>query len=158
MLQGICVNPLNTEVLNKGERYFLFPNGPHHYYVSRFPNPGAHRGCFLAESFELIDNEIELHKDKLYKAQLVYREPGYKDVELTEYFLKVRTTHADFYRDQQLTRMRACFPLEWFTDFEEVDPEEAEMITEELMDIDLEEIPMEPEPTEFEQLSLFEGM
>ncbi|WP_078379137.1 hypothetical protein [Sutcliffiella halmapala] len=155
MLQGICVNPVNTEVINKGEKYFLFPNGPDHYYVSKFPNPGAHRGCFLAESFEVIDNEVELHKDKLYRAKLIYRGTGYSQVEFKHYYLKLNVTLCFFYDDVECTSFRGSFPQKWFTDIVEVDSEADNEAVEELTSIDLEEIPIEPESTEFEQLSLF---
>lgn len=154
MLQGVCVKADSSELLKSGERYFLFPNGPEHYYVSSFPNQDAHRGCYHAERFEIVTNQ-ELHKEKLYKAQLVYREQGYKGVELGEYFLKVKGTHANFYKDSELSRLRGCFPLGWFSNFEEVplndSPEEVVSIEE----VELEEIYAEPEPTEYEQLSLF---
>ncbi|MBO1515028.1 hypothetical protein [Metabacillus bambusae] len=123
MLQGICVDTENTVVLQKGESYYLFPNGPDHYYVSRFPNEGAHTGCFQVKHFELIDEEEKampgIDRDKVYFAQM-YCKVGYPSFELKEYYIKPRKTHCNLYEDQALTRFKGCFPLEWFTDFEEI--------------------------------------
>ena len=154
MLQGVCVNTENTTVLTKGEKYFLFPNGPEQYYVASFPNKGAHRGCYHAERFEVVANQ-ELHKEKLYKAHLVYRERGYKGVKLGEYFLKVKGTHANFYMDPELNRLRGCFPIDWFSSLEEVILDDSPDEVLSIESVDFEGMLVEPEPTEFEQLSLF---
>lgn len=130
MLKGLCINKGNTTVLTVGKQYFLFPNGEHHYYVSMFPNQRAHKGCFESSLFQLIsDNDqqgkeialsMNLDKDKLYRARLIWKREGYNSIELKEYFLVPHKTHADFYDDQALKVCRGCFPLHWFTDFLEV--------------------------------------
>jgi DNA polymerase len=53
-MQGICTKPPDSMVLQKGETYYLFPNGPDHVYVSKFPNQDAHMGCFELKHFEVI--------------------------------------------------------------------------------------------------------
>lgn len=57
MLQGICVDPAATTVLEKDRKYFLFPAGANHYYVSRFPNAGSHCGCFRKSLFQIVQDE-----------------------------------------------------------------------------------------------------
>lgn len=118
----------NTVVLTEGERYFLFPNGPDHYYVSRLPNENAHTGCFEAKHFQLVDeNELimpEIDHEKVYLAHM-YKKERYPGLELKEYFIKHQKTHCNTYHDRELTQFKGCFPLEWFTDFEEIEHETA---------------------------------
>lgn len=121
MLEGICIDTENTVVLTEGERYYLFPNGSEHYYVSKFPNKGAHTGCFQAKHFKLI-SKTELDREKVYIAYM-YRKEGYPGLELIEYYIKPKRTHCNIYYDKALTQFKGCFPLEWFTNFEEVEPE-----------------------------------
>ncbi|MGM0903086.1 MAG: hypothetical protein ACQEXB_18555 [Bacillota bacterium] len=167
MLQGICVDPGQTAVLTKGTSYYLFPNGANHYYVSKYPNPEAHKGCYSKEYFQLIEKEIwpdepekrdiQLEPDKVYKARLIWRKPGYKGTVLKEYFLKPKKTHAYFYLDEDLQKLCGCFPFHWFVGFEEVEPDkvvgdinldftEADLFLEETVHKEV----------VFEQLSLFD--
>lgn len=59
MLKGVCKDPGNSNVLVKGTTYYLFPAGTTHYYVSKFPNKNAHRGCFIKTLFDLISGYVE---------------------------------------------------------------------------------------------------
>lgn len=125
MLKGLCVNKGDSTVLVVGEPYFLFPNGEDHYYVSKFPNCGAHTGCFQSSLFQILTNDeqdssLSLNKNNVYRAKLIWRKEGYKNIELKEYYLVPHKTHADFYDEQALKVYRGCFPLHWFTDFIEV--------------------------------------
>lgn len=137
MLQGICVDTAATTVLEKGKTYFLFPCGPNHYYVSKFPNANAHTGCFRKSLFQIVQedewppeppvgNVPVLDSSKIYKAKLVWRTRGYRDTKLGTYYLRPNGTHAYFYRDRELKRHGGCFPLHWFADFREMGEEEAE--------------------------------
>ena len=123
MLQGTCIDTENTVVLTAGERYYLFPNGPDRYYVSRFPNVNAHTGCFEAKQFKLIDEEEplmpEIDREKVYLAHM-YRKERFHGLELKEYFIKPGKTHCNIYHDRSMTQFKGCFPLDWFTDFEEI--------------------------------------
>jgi hypothetical protein len=130
MLQGVCVDPGNTDVLKKGKTYFLFPNGNDYYYVSAFPNQNSHKGCFCGKYFQIVEREawsqepegrtIQLDSKKVYKAVLIWRKLGYKSVALKEYYIKPSKTHAGFYDDHQLLKLNGCFPLHWFCNFEEI--------------------------------------
>jgi hypothetical protein len=170
MLKGVCIDPGQTALLEKGKSYFLFPNGTMHYYVSKFPNRNAHKGCFQSKYFQLIENEawpqepellsIILDPEKLYKAKLIWRKPGYKSTELKEYYILPKTTHGYFYKDSKLKECCGCFPLYWFADFIEVDLEESEP---EIVDFDIEtkeNIPFfienEQKIANYVQLSLFD--
>ncbi|XQY90666.1 hypothetical protein ACNRWW_14160 [Metabacillus sp. HB246100] len=120
MLQGICINTENTVVLTEGESYYLFPNGTDHYYVSKFPNDGAHTGCFQTKHFHLVEKEKpNLDREKVYLAHM-YRKEGYPSLELKEYFINPSKTHCYIYHDSAMTQFVGCFPLDWFKDFEEV--------------------------------------
>lgn len=164
MLQGVCVDTGQTAVLTKGESYFLFPNGDKHYYVSRFPNQGAHKGCFQARYFQVVDEEEivmpEVDRNQVYIAHM-FRKKGYPKLELKEYFIEPRKTHCDIYHDHALTEFKGRFPLEWFTDFEEITPEiiksvsNVEEIVFESEENDLFSVKSEPESVHYEQLSLF---
>ncbi|MBT2661923.1 hypothetical protein [Bacillus sp. ISL-45] len=166
MLQGVCVETGQTTTLVEGMQYYLFPKGQKHYLVSKFPNENAHMGCYGSEYFQLVEKEIwpeeptvkdiSLDPERMYKARLIWRREGYKDAELKEYFLRPKMSHAYFYLDEQLERFCGCFPLHWFSDFEEI---EVEPINEE---IELEFTESDHFSTEcvlkevvFEQLSLF---
>jgi hypothetical protein len=167
MIQGICVDTSQTTVLEKGRKYFLFPNGPQHYYVSIFPNPHAHKGCFEASLFQIVKEEewpqepiakpIHLDKEKIYQASLVWREPGHRSVPLKKYFVRAKNTHGYFYEDLNLETCRGCFPLHWFSEFVEADQEVEEQLLQEEESFIGEEIVMMEEPIRFqyEQLSLF---
>lgn len=135
MLQGICVDPGSTDVLEKGRKYFLFPAGPNHYYVSKFPKENSHCGCFRKSLFQIVqedewppepsaDSIPALDSSKVYKARLVWRTRGYRDTKLGMYYLRPSGTHAYFYHDKELKRPGGCFPLHWFEDFREVDADE----------------------------------
>jgi hypothetical protein len=67
LLQGICVDTVATTVLEKGKKYFLFSNGPDHYYVSKLPKASAHQGCFHKSLFQIVQEKESLQKgDKVY--------------------------------------------------------------------------------------------
>jgi hypothetical protein len=167
LLQGICVDTGITTILKKGETYFLFSNGPDHYYVSKLPKASAHRGCFHKSLFQIVqedewppepvaDSIPVLDSSKVYKAKLVWRRPGYKHVALGTYYLKPSVTHAYFYKDQQLEKFVGCFPLHWFEGFKEITTDESE--TNEVV---LETETPERETKEekhgiFEQMSIFD--
>jgi hypothetical protein len=170
MLRGICTDLGQTAVLKLGKSYYLFPNGTKHYYVSNFPSRDAHKGCFQVKYFQIIEKdtrssepemrEFQLDHGKLYKAELIWRKPGYKTVELKEYFIRPLTTHGDFYHDINFSKLGGCFPLHWFTNFVEVQQGTA---VHEISDFDIK--PSEIEPIFFEiepktikyvQLSLFD--
>jgi hypothetical protein len=170
MLKGVCKDPGQTAVLEKGKVYFLFPNGRNHFYVSNFPNFRAHKGCFQSSYFQVIEKEqwpqepemksYCLDPEKVYIANLIWRKPGYKAVALKEYYIKPRTTHCDFYQDSNLTELGGCFPLHWFTDFVEAVIDESVI---EIPDFDIEfeendlfSVESEPKITKYEQLSFFD--
>jgi hypothetical protein len=170
MLHSVCVDPGQTVVLEKGKSYFLFPNGTMCYYVSNFPNPKAHKGCFQSKYFQIIEKvewphepevlSLSLDPEQLYKAKLVWRKPGYIATELKEYYVKPQTTHGHFYQDINLKGYGGCFPLHWFTDFEKVEIDEN--VTETLdFVIDIEENvtffeESEPKIANYVQMSLFD--
>lgn len=170
MLQGVCVDPGQSAVLEPGKRYYLFPDGSHHFYVSKFPNQDAHMGCFQTLHFQIVEKEewpqepaelpIGLDPKKIYRAQLIWRKPGYKFVELRDYYIRPKKTHVDFYKDISLKECCGCFPLHWFTDFEETS-----IAKNETKIIDLEtkfnkndpiSLKNETQMENYEQLSLFD--
>jgi hypothetical protein len=137
LLQGVCVDASLTMVLEKGKKYFLFPSGPDHYYVSKLPKANAHTGCFHKSLFKLVqedewppepsaDNVPVLDSSKIYAAKLVWRKRGYEQVKLGMYYLQPSGTHAYFYYDKQLKKFGGCFPLHWFDDFKEITADEDE--------------------------------
>jgi hypothetical protein len=167
LLQGICVDASLTMVLEEGRKYFLFPGGSDHYYVSRFPNANAHTGCFHKSLFQIVqedewppepspDNVPALDSSKIYAAKLVWRKRGYQQVKLGTYYLQTARTHAYVYRDKQLKKFIGCFPLHWFEDFRDVD--EAETETNEVV-FETEEPEHETKeemPKNYEQMSIFD--
>jgi hypothetical protein len=170
MLRGICTDLGQTAVLELGKSYYLFPNGTKHFYVSNFPSQGAHKGCFQAKYFQIIEKDtwppepevkiFQLDRAKKYKAELIWRRPGYKNVELKEYFIKPLKTHCDFYQDSNFSKSRGCFPLHWFTNFVEVQPR---AIGQEISDFDTKSSKIdpispksEPKTIKYVQLSLFD--
>jgi hypothetical protein len=174
LLQGICVDTGATTVLEKGKKYFLFSNGPNHYYVSKFPRESSHCGCFHKALFELVqedewppepsaDTVPVLDSSKIYEARLIWRRAGYKQVKLGTYYLQPLKTHAHFYYDKQLKKFGGCFPLHWFEGFKEINADENE-IDEAVLETD--EVVFETEalecetkeeiPENFEQMSIFD--
>jgi hypothetical protein len=169
MLQGICIDQGQTTVLEKGKRYFLFPNGSRHFYVSKFPNRDAHKGCFQTCYFQIIEKQewpqepkmisISLDPEKIYKANLIWRKPGYRSTELKTYYVQPKMTHGYFYHDSNLKRCGGCFPLHWYSDFVEVE-QESEL---DIIDFDIKfeknDLPIfesEPKLVNYVQLSLFD--
>ncbi|MDF2790460.1 MAG: hypothetical protein K0S80_3561 [Neobacillus sp.] len=170
MLQGICIDPGYTAALQKGTSYYLFPNGTKHFYVSKFPNRNAHKGCFQTKYFQIIEKEAwpeepkvsfpALDAEKIYKANLIWRNPGYTTTLHRQYFLKPSKTHTFFFRDYECKDLAGCFPLHWFSDFEELI---LDIIDQEIPDFDIEFeesdqffVESEPSLAKFEQLSLFD--
>ncbi|MDQ0176018.1 hypothetical protein [Bacillus chungangensis] len=160
MLQGIYLEIDNNPTgLIPGEKYYLFPNGSNYYYASRFPSEGSHMGIFQARRFRVIEEEEwppepalvipELDKGKVYKARLIWRQEGYKNVKLQEYFIRRSKTHCHFYNDPEFKKYRGCFPLHWFENFRETsDHRKCDSIHE--------KVESEPPKIEkFEQLTLF---
>ena len=155
MVKCKCIDEGNTSTLRTNEEYYCFPNGDQYYYVSRFPNKGAHFGCFNKSFFEEVVDSVEpptfntdfLDREKVYLAELVFRKK-YNSVKLQDYYIRPRKTHCNFFRDPQLMKMEGCFPLHWFTNFREVEFVEPEPVVEEIVE---EETPVGQE----EQLTLF---
>ncbi|WNF36438.1 hypothetical protein RJD24_18750 [Bacillaceae bacterium IKA-2] len=56
-MKGLCVDDRESTTLQKGKSYFIFENGPHHVYVSRFNNKNAHMGCYKMQRFQVIEEE-----------------------------------------------------------------------------------------------------
>ena len=180
MLQGICVDTAHTTVLVEGQTYFLFPNGPKLFYVSVFPNKNAHKGCYQSSCFEIVEIPKEeweaepkgprlvsdYDKEKVYKAQLLWRQSGYKGTELKEYFIRLKVEYPegklkinlvgscyfyDRYENGKYEGFRGCFPLHWFGELEEVVQKERQH------EVRFREIVVsESIVNEYEQLSLFD--
>jgi hypothetical protein len=167
LLQGICVDTGITTILKKGETYFLFSNGPDHYYVSKLPKASAHQGCFHKSLFQIVqedewppepaaDNVPVLDSSKIYVAKLVWRKRGYQQVKLGTYYLQPARTHAYVYRDKQLKKLVGCFPLHWFTEFQEMSAEENET-NEVIVKTEVPEHETKEEKSEmFEQMCIFD--
>jgi hypothetical protein len=97
-----------------------------------------------------------LDSSKVYKAKIVWRRPGYKQVKLGVYYLQPLKTHAYFFHDKQLKRFGGCFPLHWFADFREVNLEENET-NEVVFETEALECETKEEiPENFEQMSIFD--
>jgi hypothetical protein len=173
LLQGICVDTGITTILKKGETYFLFSNGPDHYYVSKLPKASAHQGCFHKSLFQIVqdewppepssDNVPVLDSSKIYVAKLVWRKRGYQQVKLGTYYLQPARTHAYVYRDKQLKKCVGCFPLHWFVEFREVDADETNEVVFETNEAIVEtEVPEHetkeemPESYDYEQITIFD--
>ncbi|MEX3625790.1 hypothetical protein [Viridibacillus arvi] len=154
---GVCIDSALSVNLKKGEQYYLFTYGREHFYASRFKNKGAHFGVYEKKFFEIIQGQeegqdnwaqeppksmIELNQAKIYKAELVWRQRAYAEKQLGTYYIKPKNTHCFFYLDPQLNKSCGRFPLHWFANFEEHDPN-AEPIIQEML------------KSEWEQLSLF---
>jgi hypothetical protein len=169
VLQGVCTDTGSTTVLEKGKKYFLFPNGSGHYYVSKLTQACSHIGCFHKSLFELVqedewppepstDNVPVLDSFKVYKAKLIWRKRGYKHVALGMYYLQPAGTHAYFYYDKELKRLGGCFPLHWFEDFREVNAEENET-NEAVFETEAPRREAEEgKPKMFEQMNIFDFM
>jgi hypothetical protein len=167
LLQGICVDTGITTVLEKGKKYFLFSNGPDHYYVSKLPKASAHQGCFHKSLFKLVQkdewppeppaNSIPaLDSSKIYAAKLIWRKRGYQQVKLGTYYLQPARTHVYVYRDKQLKKCVGCFPLHWFEDFREVNADEDET-NEVVLETEVPKCETEEEiPENFEQMCIFD--
>jgi hypothetical protein len=163
-----------STVLEKGKKYFLFPNGPEHYYVSKLPKESSNHGCFHKSLFKLVredewppepaaDSIPELDSSKVYKARLIWRKRGYEQIQLGTYYLHPAGTHAYVYRDKQLKKCVGCFPVHWFEGFKEIVTDESETnepIFETNGMIDETEVPERETKEEtyetFEQMSIFD--
>ncbi|MGF2617751.1 hypothetical protein FZC84_11985 [Rossellomorea vietnamensis] len=177
-MRGICVDPEGTLVLDSKKVYYLFPNGDKAFYVSKFNSEKSHFGCFQAERFEVIEENItevslenseewpaepeelegiRLDPSKVYSARLVWRQLGYKSTELQMYYIRPKKTHADFYGKYEggvLKDFGGCFPLHWFSEFAEHELLSTENVTE-TEEIVHETVKNEMFRQKSEQLSLF---
>jgi hypothetical protein len=168
-LQGVCVDASLTMVLEKGKKYFLFPSGPDHYYVSKLPKANAHTGCFHKSLFQIVqedewppepsaDNVPVLDSSKIYAAKLIWRKRGYEQFPLATYYLRPSRTHAYVFRDRQLEKCIGCFPLHWFAEFREMNADEDEINEVVLETKTLEREIEEEKPEMFEQMNIFDFM
>lgn len=166
MIQGVFVGneEEHGQGLEKGKKYFLFPNGESHYYVSKFPNPNAHRGCFQAILFRPVKEEewpieppkreIKLEFGKIYQAKLIWRNKTYESPLGEIYYIEPSKGCNYIYKDKELKKFIGGFPLHWFEDFKELQQEEIhieETVQEEEKPLEV----MALEYTVCEQLSLF---
>lgn len=164
-MRGICIGCGQSLSLKTGKSYYLFPNGSNHYYVSNFNNKQSHMGCFQAIYFQVIKKDewppeptaklVSLDPEKVYLANLIWRKPGYQFLELKDYYIRLSKTHVDFFKDRNLSQYCGCFPVNWFSDFREIETKTADIepILEENVPICTES---EPKITKYEQLSLFD--
>ena len=148
MIQGICVDPGATVSLEKGKKYFLFPNGKDHYYVSKLPNQKAHKGCFQAILFKPVKEEEwpeepkgptlirDFDPEKIYKATLIWRKPG-STAKIKDYYLRLNSNHLPYkvklisscyvyerFENGDYAGFAGSLPLHWFSNITEVQPEE----------------------------------
>ncbi|WP_460271912.1 hypothetical protein [Bacillus sp. NEAU-Y102] len=129
-MKGVCIDVDHSALLGINEEYFLFSAKPNHYYVSKFNRKESHFGCYPAERFKAVENEVwtpepqintpNLDESKFYKAQLIWRKKGYKDRPLKDYIIKPRGTHCFFWHDRERKKICGCFPIHWFANFEEL--------------------------------------
>lgn len=102
---------------------------------------------------------ITLNKDKTYRATLFWRKPGYSQVSLKHYYISPQKKHCYFFDDQSKTKLRGCFPLHWFKDFQEVSNIIEETDSQETVNTPIEDLnspSLEKElDTDFQQLTLF---
>lgn len=110
---------------------------------------------------EPVVKKVTLMRDKLYRAILIWRMPAYSQVALMEYYISPQQTHCYFYEDAALTKLRGCFPLHWFEDFQEVTNIIEETRSEKSVlqpATNLKSQTLEEESVgDFQQLSLFRG-
>lgn len=55
---GVCTESGATLTLIPGQKYYLFPNGPNHFYVSKFNSKDAHFGCYRSNYFEIAEESV----------------------------------------------------------------------------------------------------
>ncbi|MGG3446479.1 hypothetical protein [Bacillus nitratireducens] len=136
-MKGICIDVDHSALLGINEEYFLFPAKPNHYFVSKFDRKESHFGCYPAERFQVVEKEVwapepqdnapKLDKSLLYRAQLIWRTKGYKNKPLKDYIIKPKGNHCFFWHDRERKKLCGCFPIHWFTNFEELATEQEEI-------------------------------
>jgi len=129
-MKGTCITANYSTELKQDQEYFLFPAKPNHYYVSRFDNKGASFGCYEADRFRVIEEEVwpeepkndipQLDREKYYLADLVYIAKGYRGKELKRYVVQPKKTHCMLWHDEERKRPGGCFLIHWFAGFEEL--------------------------------------
>lgn len=157
-MKGLCVDPGGTTTLTQGKEYFLFQNGPTHFYVCKFDNPKAHFGCYQKDLFQVIAEEapqrppepprikIDLTMGAVYRAFLVWvRMPGHRELEGKHYYVrqhKTQSTQVNIYDDPECTIGRGTFQKYYFIDYELVESknEEAEFEPDALPEEDWEQM------------------
>ncbi|MGH0939937.1 hypothetical protein ACQVTS_01045 [Bacillus mycoides] len=136
-MKGICIDVDHSALLGINEEYFLFPEKPDHYFVSKFNRKESHFGCYPAERFQVVEkavwtpepqvNKPNLDKGVLYRAQLIWRKKGYKNKPLKDYIIKPKGNHCFFWHDRERKKLCGCFPIHWFANFEELAAEQEEI-------------------------------
>ncbi|RBP86180.1 hypothetical protein DFO70_13113 [Cytobacillus firmus] len=56
-------------------------------------------------------------------SSLIWRRKGYASIELNEYYIESKLTHAYFFHDWELKQCGGCYPHHWFAGFVEVKEE-----------------------------------
>ncbi|MGX5433386.1 hypothetical protein [Bacillus toyonensis] len=136
-MKGICIDVDHSTLLGINEEYFLFPAKLNHYFVSKFDRKEAHFGCYPAERFQVVENEVwtpepqdnapKLDTSLVYRAQLIWRTKGYKNKPLKDYIIKPKGNHCFFWHDRERKKLCGCFPIHWFANFEELAAEQEEI-------------------------------
>ncbi|MDY0395404.1 hypothetical protein ACFSMW_13425 [Virgibacillus halophilus] len=56
-MKAICVDATNSNILQEGTEYYVFPHGASAFYVSKFNSSQAHSGVFQRIRFEITEEE-----------------------------------------------------------------------------------------------------
>ena len=163
-MQGICVDASASNVLQKGERYYLFSSSAGYVYASRFPRKQSHFGCFQQSRFEIMEQPVvERTRNTILQEGLIYsaRYTGQLKHFLSVAVIYIGSTHGPYYHENN------CYVYADFAktkllgrgtirDFEKVEAVHAPVVcTEErTLDVKVSILPPDPEE-EFEQLTLF---
>ncbi|MGH1287796.1 hypothetical protein [Bacillus toyonensis] len=133
-MKGICIDVDYSALLGINEEYFLFPAKHNHYFVSKFNCKESHFGCYPVERFQVVEKNVwtpepqvntpNLNKGFLYRAQLIWRTKGYENKPLKDYIIKLKGNYCFFWHDRERKKLCGCFPIHWFTNFEELAAEQ----------------------------------
>ncbi|MFD2924195.1 hypothetical protein [Halobacillus naozhouensis] len=84
-MKALCLDSSGTTTLDQGRDYYVFPGGPGAYYVSKVERQTAHMGCYQADRFEVVEDQVDITKSKApptieedYEQLSLFGEPEFK--------------------------------------------------------------------------------
>ncbi|MFS0749540.1 hypothetical protein [Oceanobacillus sp. 1P07AA] len=59
-MEAVCIDATNSNVLQEGVHYFVFPHGETSFYVSKLNKKSSHTGSYSKDRFKVVEVQQEI--------------------------------------------------------------------------------------------------